>query len=113
MPQFRPHIQVVRANVDVHELARRRQCQEVLRTNGRSDRTETASGRPNGREDRKEGFLRPMSSLRAAQRDLVSYRDREYQLNESEARTLDTIARSRWYRSTMSMEMRDVASAIL
>jgi hypothetical protein len=54
-----------------------------------------------------------MSSLRAAQRDLVSYRDREYQLNESEARTLDTIARSRWYRSTMSMEMRDVASAIL
>ena len=44
-----------------------------------------------GREDRKEGFLRPMSSLRGAQRDLVSYRDREYQLNESEARTLATI----------------------
>lgn len=32
-----------------------------------------------------------MPSLRGAHRDLVSYRDREYRLNESEARTLATI----------------------
>jgi hypothetical protein len=59
------------------------------------DRSERADGNlersADPRDDQEDGFLQPIQSLRGSQRDLVSYRDRDYRLNESEARTLATI----------------------
>ena len=58
----------------------------------RSERADGGRERSaNRHDDREEVFLRPMPSLRGAQRDLVAYRNREYRLNESEARTLAMI----------------------
>lgn len=58
----------------------------------RSDRSAGEQGRSaDHRDNRDDAFLRPLPSLRGAQRDLVLDRDREYRLNESESKMLATV----------------------
>jgi hypothetical protein len=83
-------VQAVPATFDAHAL-----LEKTLSRGLDDDRSERADGdrerSADPRDDQEGGFLQPIQSLRGSQRDLLSYRDREYRLSESDARTLATI----------------------